>query len=58
MNVKVNYSKDNNHIYNLAFIRSLLIKTTIDSLKIEIEEKEEIRKNILEHLKNNESHIW
>ena len=57
MNIKVNFPKDKSHTYNLAFIKALLIKATIDNLKIDIEEKEEIRSNILEHLENNELHI-
>ena len=52
MNIKVNSPKDESHIYNLAFIKALLIKGTIDNLKIDIDEKINIRSNILDHLKN------
>lgn len=53
MNVKVNYPKDNTHIYNLAFIKALLIKSTIDNFNIGTNEKINIRNTILEYLKNN-----
>ena len=38
MEIKYNFSKDNSHINNLAFIRALFIRDTIESLDVSIEE--------------------
>lgn len=51
MEIKYNFPKDNSHINNLAFIRALFIRDTIESLDVSIEEKNAIRKDILEYLK-------
>lgn len=51
MEVKINYSEDDNHINNLAFIKALMIKKTIEDLNISSEEKERLRKEVLEHLR-------
>lgn len=51
MEIKLNFPKDNSHIYNLAFVRALLIRDTIESLSITYQEKENLRKDILEYLK-------
>lgn len=51
MEIKFNIPKDNSHISNLAFIRALLIRDTIEKLNITIEEKEELKEEILEYLK-------
>lgn len=51
MEIKFNIPEDNSHISNLAFIRALLIRDTIEKLNITIEEKEELKEEILEYLK-------
>lgn len=51
MEIKLNFSKDDSHISNLAYIKALLIKCTIEQLNISFEEKEKLRQEILEYLK-------
>lgn len=51
MQITFNFSKDNVHINNLAFIKALMIKNVIENLNITYEEKEKLRKEILEYLK-------
>ena len=51
MEVKINFSENNNHISNLAYIRALMIKKTIEDLNFSSEEKEKLRKEVLEHLR-------
>lgn len=51
MKIKYNIPKDNSHISNLAFIRALFIRDTIEKLNISFEEKEELKEEILEYLK-------
>ena len=51
MEVKINFSENNNHISNLAYIKALMIKKTIEDLNISSEEKEKLRKEVLEHLR-------
>lgn len=53
MNININYPEHNEHIKNLAFIKALLIKCVIESLDISTNEKEDLRKKILDYLKNN-----
>lgn len=53
MNIEINFPENDNYIKNLAFIKALLIKSTIENLDIEFKEKENLRKKILEDLKNN-----
>jgi len=52
MEINYNFPKDNCHINNLAFIRALFIRDTIEKLDISFSEKEELKKQILEYLKN------
>ncbi len=53
MDIKINIPKDNNsYISNLAFVRALLINSTIEKLDITYSEKEELKNKILEYLKN------
>ena len=52
LKIKINYPKDDNYINNLAFIRALLIETTIENLDINYDEKIELKTKILEYLKN------
>ena len=49
----VNTPENNVHIGNIAYIRALFIKTTIDNLNIQFNEKQKIFEDILEYLKNN-----
>lgn len=51
MEIKVNYSDNDNHISNLAFIKSFFIKKTIENMDVTYEEKKEIYNRILEFLK-------
>lgn len=53
MNLIYNYQNSDAYIYNIAFIRALLIKQSINNLQITIEEKEKILASILEYLKKN-----
>lgn len=46
-----NIPKDNSHISNLAFIRALFIRDTIEKLNISLEEKKILKEEILEYLK-------
>lgn len=52
MQLKINFLQDSDYIYNLAFVRALLIKIGIENLNIEYKEKEKIRKQVLDELKN------
>lgn len=51
MEIKMIFPKDNIHINNLAFVKALMIKNTIENLNISYEEKQTLRKEILEYLK-------
>lgn len=53
MQIKINKESNENCIYNLAFIKALLIKDAIEDLDISYEEKVQIKNEILEYLKNN-----
>ena len=55
MNIEIKFPDGDGYIKNLAFIRALLIKCTIEQLDISVKEKEEIKKKILEYLKNDYS---
>ena len=58
MEIKYNFSKDNSHINNLAFIRALFIRDTIERLDVSIEEKNAIRKDVLEYLKKTWNNLY
>ena len=47
MNIKLNYQNSDAYIYNLAFIKALLIKSSIDNMSISSEEKNEFLQSIL-----------
>lgn len=51
MEIKINLPKDNIHIKNLAFVRALLIRDTIESLNVSYQEKEKLKNEILEYLR-------
>lgn len=51
MEIKINLPKDNIHIKNLAFVRALLIRDTIENLNVSYQEKEKLKNEILEYLK-------
>ncbi len=53
MNIKYNYQGSDAYIHNIAFIKALLIKCTIDNLPTLPESKEEIMNSVLEYLKSN-----
>ena len=52
MEIKINFPEDNSHISNLAYIKALLIKSTIENLNISYEEKIKFKNEILEYLAN------
>lgn len=51
MEIKLELPEGNNYINNLAFVRALMIKYTIESLDISYEEKEQLKKEVLKTLK-------
>jgi|GEM_PF-4971325 len=53
--MKINIKKGEKEYYiqNIAFIKAILIRETIENLNISYEEKVEIKNKILEYLKNN-----
>ncbi len=51
MEINYNIPEDKSHISNLAFIRALFIRDTIEKLNISFEAKEKIKDEILEYLK-------
>lgn len=51
MQIKINFPKDDVHINNLAFVKALMIKNIIENLNLTYDEKEKLRKEILEYLK-------
>jgi len=51
MQIKINFPKDDVHINNLAFVKALMIKNVIENLNLTYDEKEKLRKEILEYLK-------
>lgn len=53
MQIKINKKNNENYIYNLAFIKALLIKESIENLNISYEKKSQIRNEVLEYLQNN-----
>ncbi len=53
MKMKIDFPNDNSHISNLAFIRALLIRDTINNICDTYEEKEQVRREILNYLKEN-----
>ena len=52
MEIQYHFTKDNSHVKNLAFIRALLIKCTIEQLDISYEKKVELKRKVLAYLKN------
>lgn len=53
MNIKLNNQGSEAYLYNLAFIKAFLIKTSIENLSIPTKEKNAILHSILKYLKNN-----
>lgn len=51
MRIQFNFPENNNYISNLAFIRALMIKKSIEDLNISYKEKEQLKNEILETLK-------
>lgn len=50
MEINYNFPKDNSHVNNLAFVRALFIRDTIEQLNISFEEKQMLKNEILEYL--------
>ncbi len=53
MQIKINTENNKEYIHNLAFIKALLIKESIERLDISYEEKIQVKNEILEYLQNN-----
>lgn len=51
MQIQFNFPDSNDYISNLAFIRALMIKKSIEDLNISYKEKEQLKNEILETLK-------
>lgn len=51
MQIQLNLPESDNYISNLAFIRALMIKKSIEDLDISYKEKELLKNEILETLK-------
>lgn len=51
MQIQLNFPESDNYISNLAFIKALMIKKSIEDLDISYKEKELFKKEILETLK-------
>ena len=55
MEIKLNLPEDNSHISNIAFVKALLIKSTIENLTISYEEKIQLKNQVLNYLKTLEN---
>lgn len=53
MNIKINYQKSDAYMKNMAYIRALLIRYSVESLPNTQEEKNQILQAILQYLKEN-----
>lgn len=53
MNIKLNNQGSETYINNLAFIKALLIKTSIENMPISMKEKNAILDSVLQYLKDN-----
>ncbi|MCI8760744.1 MAG: hypothetical protein HFJ34_06525 [Clostridia bacterium] len=53
MQIKINTENNKEYIHNLAFIKAILIKVSIEKLDISYEEKIQVKNEILEYLQNN-----
>lgn len=53
MQIKINIENNKEYIHNLAFVKALLIKESIENLDVSYEEKVQIKNEILEYLQNN-----
>ncbi len=53
MQIKINTENNKEYIHNLAFVKALLIKESIEDLDVSYEEKVQIKNEILEYLRNN-----
>ena len=57
MQIKINTGNNKEYIHNLAFVKALLIKESIENLDVSYEEKVQIKNEILEYLQNNYAEI-
>lgn len=53
MQIKINTGNNKEYIHNLAFIKALLIRESIEKLDISYEEKIQVKNEVLEYLQNN-----
>ena len=51
MIIEMKFPENREYISNLAFIRALMIKNSIESLNFNYEEKEVVKKEVLDTLK-------
>ena len=51
MKIEMKFPENREYISNLAFIRALMIKNSIESLNFNYEEKEVVKKEVLNTLK-------
>lgn len=54
MNIKYNYQGSDAYLHNMAYVRALLIKSTINNLYTEIDENNKVTNLVLEYLKTHE----
>lgn len=54
MNIKYNYQESDAYLHNIAYIRALLIKSTINNLYTKSDENNKVTNMILEYLKTHE----
>lgn len=52
MNLEINFSEDENCKQNVAFVKALLIKFAIEILDVSYEQKEELKRKVLNELEN------
>lgn len=52
-NITIIYPENDAYIQNLAFIRALLLKESIENLNISLDDKKIIFQNVLQYLRDN-----
>ncbi len=53
MQININTGNNKEYIHNVAFVKALFIKESIEKLEISYEEKIQVKNEILEYLQNN-----
>lgn len=57
MNFLFNFSESDAYIDNIAYIKALFIKDTIECLNIPLIEKERLKKEVLDYLKSSKNDL-